>query len=89
MAPASEIAILPLVSEAPIEDPSSDAGKVWKSTLDTVMAQDGYQRAYWGRQVESPDTLELVVGKLPSSSRFGNGSDSLSHHKVSPSTDIR
>ncbi|KAI9701936.1 MAG: hypothetical protein M1836_001280 [Candelina mexicana] len=61
MAPASEIAILSLVTNAPVEDPSSDAGKVWQATLDTIMAQDGVQRAYWGRQVESPDTLELVV----------------------------
>ncbi|KAI9722677.1 MAG: hypothetical protein M1812_001608 [Candelaria pacifica] len=61
MAPTSEFAVFSLVTNASIEDPTSDAGTVWNSTLDTVMAQDGYQRAYWGRQVESPDTLELVV----------------------------
>ena len=46
MAPATEIATIPLSAGADIEDPSSSAGKVWQSTLDTVSQQDGYQRAY-------------------------------------------
>lgn len=63
MAPATEIATLPLVAGASIEDPDSPAGKVWQSTLDTVADQDGFQRAYHGRQVENQSVLELFIGK--------------------------
>lgn len=64
MAPATEIATLPLAAGATIEDPNSSAGKVWQSTLDTVSAQDGYQRAYYGREVENPSVVQLLVGKI-------------------------
>lgn len=62
MAPATELATLPLASGAAIEDPDSPAGKVWQSTLDTVSQQDGFQRAYWGREVENQSVLQLFVG---------------------------
>ena len=62
MAPATEIATLPLVAGAQIEDPSSPAGTVWKSTIDTILAADGVQRAYWGRQVENPTVIDLLIG---------------------------
>ena len=62
MAPATEIATLPLASGAAIEDPNSSAGKVWQSTLDTVSQQDGFQRAYYGREVENPSVLQLFIG---------------------------
>ena len=64
MAPATEIAVLPLVSGAEIEDPSTPAGTVWKSTLDTIHAQSGVQRIYWGRQIENPSNLDLLVGTV-------------------------
>lgn len=70
MAPATELATLPLASGAAIEDPDSPAGKVWQSTLDTVSQQDGFQRAYWGREVENQSVLQLFVDW-----------DSLDHHK--------
>lgn len=63
MVPATEIAVLPLVVGAQIEDPSTSAGEVWKSTIDTVLSQDGAQRAYWGRQVENPSVLDFLVGR--------------------------
>ena len=63
MAPATEIATLPLASGATIEDPDSPAGKVWQSTLETVSAQDGFQRAYYGREVENNSILQLFIGK--------------------------
>ena len=63
MAQATEIAVLPLVSGAQIEDPSTPAGAVWKSTLDTIHAQTGVQRIYWGRQIENPSNLDLLIGK--------------------------
>lgn len=63
MAPATELATIPLVSGATIEDADSPAGKVWQSTLDTVSQQEGYQRSYWGREIENPSVLQLFVGK--------------------------
>lgn len=62
MAPATELATIPLVAGATIEDANSPAGKVWQSTLDTVSAQDGYQKAYYGREVENPSVLQFFVG---------------------------
>ena len=62
MAPATELATIPLTSGAEIEDPASPAGKVWQSALDTIAQQDGFQRAYWGREVENPSVLQLFVG---------------------------
>lgn len=62
MAPATELATLPLSSGATIEDANSPAGKVWQSTLDTVSTQEGFQRAYYGREVENPSVLQLFIG---------------------------
>lgn len=63
MAPATELATIPLASGAAIEDSNSPAGKVWQSTLDTVSQQDGYQRIYYGREVENPSVLQLFIGE--------------------------
>ncbi len=63
MTPATELATLPLASGATIEDADSSAGKVWQSTLDTVSQQDGFQRCYWGREVENQSVVQLFVGK--------------------------
>ena len=63
MAPATEIAILPLFAGATIEEPDSPPGKVWQSTLDTVSAQDGFQRAYYGREVENQSVVQLLIGE--------------------------
>ena len=62
MAPATEIAVFSLIAGAQIEDPSSPAGAVWKSTLDTILAQEGAQRLCWGRQVENPSNIDLLIG---------------------------
>ena len=60
--PATEIAFLPLTAGANIEDSSTAAGKIWRDTLDTVSQQDGFQRAYYGRQVENQSMLDFFVG---------------------------
>ncbi|KAI9877432.1 MAG: hypothetical protein M1830_003917 [Pleopsidium flavum] len=59
--PATEIAILPLLPGSQIEDPSSNAGKVWTDTINTVSQQDGFQRAYWGRRIENPSEVQLLI----------------------------
>ena len=63
MAPATEIATFPLITGATIEDPDSSAGKVWQSILDTVSAQDGFQRAYYGRKVENQSVVQFLIGE--------------------------
>lgn len=59
--PATEIATIPLQAGATIEDAETPAGKIWNATLDTISQQDGYQRCYYGRQVEAPTSLDLFV----------------------------
>ncbi|KAL9637211.1 MAG: hypothetical protein Q9164_002338 [Protoblastenia rupestris] len=61
MPPVTELATLPLQTGAEIENPNSPAGKVWTATLDTVSQQPGYQRAYYGRELENPSLLQLFV----------------------------
>ncbi|MCJ1273232.1 hypothetical protein MMC21_001022 [Puttea exsequens] len=61
MVPATEFATLPLAVGAEVEDLSSEAGKVWHSSLDTVSQQDGFQRLYWGREVENDNVLNLFI----------------------------
>ena len=70
MVPATEFATLPLAVGAEVEDLSSEAGKVWHSSLDTVSQQDGFQRLYWGREVENDNVLNLFIGKTAPTSAF-------------------
>lgn len=70
MAPVTEIATFPLAAGATIEDANSPAGKVWRSALDTVSAQDGFQKAYYGREVEDPSVLQFFVGRSETLTRF-------------------
>lgn len=62
-APATEVAAIPLKAGAVIEHIESPAGKAWRSTIDTVSAQEGFQRCYYGREVEHPGMLHFFVGK--------------------------
>jgi len=62
--PATEIAIFPVLVGANLEDPNSPTGKVWHSVLDTVSSQEGFQRAYFGREVEDQSMVQLLIGKL-------------------------
>lgn len=59
--PATEIAILSISANTTIEDSTSPAGKAWKSVTETVIAQEGCQRVYWGRQVENPNIVDFFV----------------------------
>ena len=62
MAPVTQIAVIPLVAGAEIDNPSSPAGQVWQYTMDTAIAVAGIQRVYWGRQVENPSVVDLLIG---------------------------
>ena len=62
MAPVTEIARLPLITSADVDDPSSSSGKIWQDTILTLSSQDGFQRAYYGREVEDQSLLHLLIG---------------------------
>lgn len=61
MAPVTEIATLPLATGMEIEDPTSPAGQSWANVLDTLQKQEGYQRSFYGRQLEDPQLVQLFV----------------------------
>ncbi|KAI4285260.1 MAG: hypothetical protein L6R38_000797 [Xanthoria sp. 2 TBL-2021] len=58
---ATEIATIPLQPGVDLEDPNFAAGKVLENTFSVLREQDGYQRAYHGRQVENPNIWQLLV----------------------------
>lgn len=58
---ATEIAIFPLKDGKYPDDANSAPGQVFKDTMDVVSSQPGFQRAYWGREVENPANLRLFV----------------------------
>jgi len=61
MAPATEIALLPLVPGEYPDDAQSAPGKTLRELVEIILAQKGAQKCYWGREVENPDTLRLFV----------------------------
>lgn len=61
MAPATEVALLPLKAGADISDPNTGAGTILQEALNTVLDQDGAQRAYFGTAEEDPTMLWLFV----------------------------
>lgn len=61
--PTTEIAVFPLKAGANPGDPDSHAGKVTKSTFDTLRAVDGMQQIQFGMQVENPTMMQLMISK--------------------------
>lgn len=58
---ATEIAIFPLREGMTPDDPNSLGGEILKDSFNTLTQQPGFQRAYWGREVENPSTFRLFV----------------------------
>ncbi|KAL2429858.1 hypothetical protein ABEF95_000891 [Exophiala dermatitidis] len=61
MAPATEICFLPLQGGSYSDDASSGVDPKFKKMFDTILAQEGCQRLYWGRQVEHPSILTVFI----------------------------
>jgi len=57
----TEIATLPLKAGVDIETPGSDGAQVVKDMIATILNQKGSQRVHYGRQLASPDTLQLAI----------------------------
>ncbi|KAG9191776.1 hypothetical protein G6011_10510 [Alternaria panax] len=55
----TEIVYLPMKPSLDLS--SGEAKEVWESTLSTIAKQPGCQALYWGRQIENPDTVQMLV----------------------------
>lgn len=63
--PVTEVATITFKPGADLSSPSTPASKAWSETLSTVSQQAGYQRAYWGHQLENPNIVLLLIGNIP------------------------
>lgn len=61
--PVTIISTLPIRSGVTIEDESFHPGKLWRDYICTIGVQSGFQRVYWGRQVENENLVDLFVGE--------------------------
>lgn len=62
MAPVTEIAYISLKPGVELNDESAGA-KIWGETMATLQEQDGMQKIHYGRLIEEPNTVMLLVGK--------------------------
>lgn len=65
MPAATETAVLYLKPDTNFEDASSLAAKQLRKCLDIVAAQKGFQRQYYGRQLEDPSLFISSIGPQP------------------------
>jgi quinol monooxygenase YgiN len=59
--PTTEIAVMPLTAGTSIGEPTNPGAAVLKDLTTTLRQQDGFQEIHFGTQVESPDTLQLLI----------------------------
>jgi hypothetical protein len=57
----TEVIMIPLLPGLDLD--TGDAKEIWDSTLSTIADQPGYQKMFYGRQVEHPDTLQVCISK--------------------------
>ena len=62
MAEATQMIILPIPISSNLDDATSKDGKAWQEVLNFIKKQPGFQRVYWGRQVETPEKVQLHIG---------------------------
>jgi hypothetical protein len=60
--PVTEICIIPLKPDVDLT--TGDTQKQWEESLNTIDLQPGCKSIFWGRKVEDPDKLLLVIGRL-------------------------
>ena len=48
-----------------LEDRSTVSGNTWQTTLAGLKKAPGYRGAYWGREMETPGAVQLLVGEIP------------------------
>jgi hypothetical protein len=57
---ATEVVYIPI--KPGLDLSSGETKETWESTLNTIAKQPGVKALYWGRQIESPDTVQMLVG---------------------------
>ncbi|KAF1938611.1 hypothetical protein EJ02DRAFT_19105 [Clathrospora elynae] len=55
----TEIAYLPLKAGLDLE--SGDAKSAWEDAIGTIVKQPGFKAFFWGKQIENPDIVQIVV----------------------------
>lgn len=60
--PVTEICAIPI--KPGVDLATGDSQKIWEEGRNTIAAQPGCKSLFWGRKVEEPDTLVLVIGRL-------------------------
>ncbi|KAI9738796.1 MAG: hypothetical protein M1834_008303 [Cirrosporium novae-zelandiae] len=58
---ATEFCITAITPGAKLGDKTTRAGKTWASILECIAKQPGYQRIYWGYEVEHENNVDLLV----------------------------
>ena len=56
-----EIVYMPLKQGLDLEN--GEAKTVWDATIAAINKQAGLKVGYWGRQIENPDTVQMVAGE--------------------------
>lgn len=61
MAEPTQIFIIPVPTNKDLGNPTSAVGQQWQAILNGFRISPGYQRLYWGRQVETPENVQLHI----------------------------
>jgi hypothetical protein len=57
-----EVACVPVKPDVDLVTGRSDARAAWDSAMNMLSKQAGLLALYWGPQIESPDTMQMIVG---------------------------
>ncbi|KAJ4341912.1 hypothetical protein N0V95_007097 [Ascochyta clinopodiicola] len=86
-----EITCLPLKAGVNLETGRDKS--VWEAALNTLGKQPGLESLFWGRQIENPDSLQIIAGKRFFSyfhalgvANFSKEWESLNAHKAAIAT---
>jgi hypothetical protein len=66
----TEIVLLSLKPGLDIETPGSEGEESGRYIFTTISSQPGCQRVSYGREVEKPDVLEVIIGVFPKLNAF-------------------
>ncbi|TVY13196.1 hypothetical protein LARI1_G007516, partial [Lachnellula arida] len=59
--PVTECVVITFKPGVDLETSGTDSAQVWSELLATVAKQPGYQRSYWGHQLENPNIVLWLV----------------------------
>jgi hypothetical protein len=62
--PETTIGVEYLPLKAGVDLEAGEAKSIWEAALNTISKQPGVKSLFWGRQIEHPDILQLVVSRM-------------------------